>query len=61
MTFAQRYKALAEKLAPLHATDLCEEIPDDADASDIDDIVYRRGEYVGGMATVLIELARTHR
>ncbi len=57
-TLAQQYKELATKLMPDHAPDLVEGILDDDTFDMIDDVVYRRSEYLGGMAYVLLNIVR---
>lgn len=55
-TLAQRYNSKARELMP-GQTDL---IVDDAidDAGMIDEIVFRRSEYLGGMAAVILALVK---
>ena len=55
MTIAERYNAAANKLLPHMAADL-EVDPAITDANHIDEIVFRRSEYLGGMAAVLLAL-----
>ena len=55
MTLATRYNAQAQRLMPHHAQSL-EVDPSINDAGQIDEIVFRRGEYLGGMAAVLLAL-----
>lgn len=55
-TFAQKYKQLARVACPAYP-ELTEGIDDNMSHNQIDDIVFRRGEYVGGMATALLNLA----
>lgn len=57
MTEAERYCELARDLMP-GQTDLWNGITSDMTLSDIDEIVFRRSEYLGGMADVIIELVR---
>jgi hypothetical protein len=55
MTLATRYNAEAQRLMPEHADSLAVE-PSINNASHIDEIVFRRSEYLGGMAAVLLAL-----
>jgi hypothetical protein len=55
MTLAARYNAQAQRLMPQHADSL--EVDQSInDAAQIDEIVFRRSEYLGGMAAVLLAL-----
>ena len=54
-TLAERYNLEATRLMPHMAGDL-EVEPTINTASEIDEIVFRRGEYLGGMAAVLLAL-----
>lgn len=55
MTLAQRYNEKARLIMPHMGSRL---IVDDAidSTGHIDEVVFRRGEYLGGMAAVLLEL-----
>jgi hypothetical protein len=55
MTLAARYNAEAKRLMPHMADDLAVDPAIDS-ASHIDEIVFRRSEYLGGMAAVLLAL-----
>jgi hypothetical protein len=55
MTLAARYNAQAQRLMPQHADSL-EVDPSINDAAQIDEIIFRRSEYLGGMAAVLLAL-----
>ena len=55
MTLAVRYNAEAQRLLPHHADSLAVDPMIDI-ASHIDEIVFRRSEYLGGMAVVLLAL-----
>ena len=55
MTLAERYNAEAKRLMPQHADSLAVD-PSINSAGYIDEIVFRRSEYLGGMATVLLAL-----
>ena len=55
MTLAARYNAEAKRLMPHMAEDLAVDPAIDT-ASHIDEIVFRRSEYLGGMAAVLLAL-----
>ena len=55
MTIAERYNAEAARLLPHHAESLAVD-PSIDDASHIDDIVFRRSEYLGGMACAILAL-----
>jgi hypothetical protein len=55
MTLAARYNAQVQRLMPRHAESL--EVDQSInDAAQIDEIVFRRSEYLGGMAAVLLAL-----
>lgn len=55
MTLAQRYNDTARALMPFMFGHL--RVDDHInDALEIDEIVFRRGEYVGGMAAVIISV-----
>ncbi len=55
MTIAERYNAAAAKLLPHMAADL-EVDPAITDANHIDEIVFRRSEYLGGMAVAILAI-----
>lgn len=55
-TVGERYNAEVKRLMP-NQPDLLVD-PTINDAGEIDEIVYRRGEYLGGMATVILELIK---
>ncbi|MBO6883438.1 MAG: hypothetical protein JJ869_07640 [Marivita sp.] len=55
MTLAERYNAEAQRLMPQHADSLALD-PSIDNAGHIDEIVFRRSEYLGGMAAVLLAL-----
>ena len=55
MTLAARYNAEAQRLMPHMAEDLAVD-PAIDNAGQIDEIVFRRSEYLGSMAAVLLAL-----
>ena len=55
MTLAEHYNAKAKRLTPHMADDLAVD-PAIDNAGHIDEIVFRRSEYLGGMAAVLLAL-----
>jgi hypothetical protein len=55
MTLAERFNAEAQRLMP-HMADSLAVDPTITSAGEIDDIVFRRSEYLGGMAAVLLAL-----
>jgi hypothetical protein len=55
MTIAERYNAAARDLLPRMAADLAVD-PTITDATQIDEIVFRRSEYLGGMATAVLAM-----
>ena len=55
MTLAERYNAEARRMMPQHAGSLAND-PTIDNASHIDEIIFRRSEYLGGMAVVLLAL-----
>lgn len=57
MTLAERYNTEARRLMPHMADDL-EVDPALDKASTIDELVFQRSEYLGGMAAVLLELVK---
>ncbi len=57
MTKAQAFKKKAKQLMPQQ--DDLQSIDESIDSYDeIDDVMFRKGEYLGGMAAVLIELLK---
>lgn len=60
MTLAERYNAEARRLMPHMADDLAVDAAID-NAGHIDDIVFRRSEFLGGMAAVLLALIEQHK
>jgi len=54
-TLAERYNRAATRLMPHMGSDLQVD-PSINTASEIDEIVFRRSEYLGGMAAVLLAL-----
>lgn len=55
MTLAARYNAQVQRLMPQYANSL--EVDQSInDVAQIDEIVFRRSEYLGGMAAVLLAL-----
>ena len=54
-TLAERYNREANRLMPHMGSDLQVD-PNINTASEIDEIVFRRSEYLGGMAAVLLAL-----
>jgi hypothetical protein len=55
MTIAERYNEAAAKLLPHMAADLTVD-PAISDANHIDEIVFRRSEYLGGMAIAILAM-----
>lgn len=55
MTIAERYNAASAKLLPHMADDLAVD-PAITDANHIDEIVFRRSEYLGGMAEAILAI-----
>jgi hypothetical protein len=55
MTLAERYNEAANRLLSHMAADLAVD-PTITDAKHIDEIIFRRGEYLGGMATALLAM-----
>ena len=55
MTIAERYNEAAAKLLPHMAADLTVD-PDITVANHIDEIVFRRSEYLGGMAIAILAM-----
>lgn len=58
MTLAERYNAEARRLLPHMAGDLSVD-PAINSATEIDEIVFRRGEYLGGMASAILAMIET--
>ena len=54
-TLAERYNREANRLMPHMGSDLQVD-PSINTASEVDEIVFRRGEYLGGLAAVLLAL-----
>lgn len=57
MTIAARYNAKVQELMPHMGVDLLVD-PSITNPDHIDDIVYRRSEYLGGMAAVILRLIK---
>ncbi|SMH50954.1 hypothetical protein [Maritimibacter sp. HL-12] len=57
MTIAERYNAEAKRLLPHMAADLTVD-PTINTANEIDEIVFRRSEYLGGMACAILALIK---
>lgn len=55
MTLAEKYNAEAERLMPHMSSDLTVD-PVIDDASHIDELVYHRSEYLGGMSAVILSV-----
>ena len=55
MTIAQRYNAEVTRLLPHMAEDLVVD-PAITTANDIDEIVFRRSEFLGGMACAILAM-----
>ncbi len=55
MTIAQRFNAEAARLLPHMATDL-EVDPAITTAGEIDEIIFRRSEFLGGMACAILAM-----
>lgn len=55
MTLAERYNAEAQRLLPHMASQL-EVDPAITRADDIDEIVFRRSEFLGGMAVAILAM-----
>ena len=55
MIIAERYNAEAKRLLPHIAADLAVD-PSITTTTEIDDIVFRRSEYLGGMACAILAL-----
>ena len=58
MTYATKYNAIAAKLLPRHADRLSVDPAIDSE-SEIDEIVFRRSEYLGGMANAICAMINT--
>jgi hypothetical protein len=59
MIFAERYNAEARRLLPHMAGDLTVD-PKITTANEIDDIVFRRSEFLGGMAVAILAMIEQH-
>lgn len=57
MTLAQKFKEQAHRLMP-HQSDLLELDDKVNTANEIDEIMFHKGEYIGGMATVILEIIK---
>ena len=55
MTIAERYNAAAAKLLPHMVADLAVD-PTITDTNHIDEIVFRRSEFLGGMAVAILAM-----
>ena len=55
MTIAERYNEAATRLLPHMAADLAVD-PTITDANHIDEIVFRRSEFLGGMAVAILAM-----
>ena len=55
MTIAERYNEAAARLLPHMATDLAVD-PTITDTNHIDEIVFRRSEFLGGMAVAILAM-----
>jgi hypothetical protein len=55
MTIAERYNAEAKRLMP-HIVDSLAVAPTITTADEIDEIVFRRSEFLGGMACVILAM-----
>ena len=58
MTIAQRYNTEATRLLPHMAADLAVD-PTITTANEIDEIVFRRSEFLGGMACAILAMIKT--
>ena len=57
MTMAQKFKQEAHRLMP-HQSDL-QELDDQVNTvNEIDEIMLHKGEYIGGMAAVILEIIK---
>ena len=57
MTLAKKFIQEAKKLMP-HQNDL-QDLDESIDSPDaIDEIMFRKGEYIGGMAAVILEIIK---
>lgn len=57
MTLAQKFMQEAKKLMP-HQSDL-QDLDESINSPDtIDDIMFHKGEYIGGMAAVILEIIK---
>lgn len=57
MTMAQKFKQEALRLMP-HQSDLLELDDKVNNANEIDEIMFHKGEYIGGMAAVILEIIK---
>lgn len=57
MTYAELYIQKARELIPAH-NELCDIDPSIDQPRIIDELVFSRGEYLGGMAAVILELVK---
>ena len=57
MTLAQKFKQEAHRLMP-HQSDLLDLDETVNTASEIDEIMFHKGEYIGGMAAVILEIIK---
>ena len=55
MTIAEHYNVKVYEIMP-HMADRLKVCPDVARACDIDEIIFRKSEYLGGMACVILEI-----
>jgi len=55
MTIAERYNVKVYEIMPHMAEDLAVD-PAITTANDIDEIIFRKSEYLGGMACVILEI-----
>ena len=60
MTIAERYNAEARRLMPHMADDLAVDAAID-NAGHIDEIVFRRSEFLGGMAVAILAMIEQHK
>jgi hypothetical protein len=60
MTLAERYNAEAERLLPHMAADLTVD-PDIDSVTPIDEIVFRRSEFLGGIACTILAMLQISR
>lgn len=57
MTLAQKFKQEAHRIMP-HQSDLLELDDRVNTASEIDEIMFHKSEYIGGMAAVILEIIK---